>query len=64
MAGACTSDCDALGEKRIAGLVGIGHPEVTNEAFVIMVFNVLQRGFRDHVAVGVFLFRVGEKPQG
>ena len=54
----------ALGEKRIAGFVGIIDAEITDEALVIMRLNVLQRGFGNHVAVGVFFFWIAEQSEG
>ena len=53
----------ALGEKRIACFVGIIDAEITDEALMIVVLNVLQRGFRNPFAVGVFFFGITEQSE-
>ena len=53
----------AFGEKRIAGFVRIVDTEITNEALVIVALDVLQRGFRNHVAVSVLFFGITEQSE-
>src|SRR5262249_41170930 len=50
-----------FGEKRIASLVRIVRTEITNEALVIVILDVLQRGFLNHVAVSVFFVGITEQ---
>src|SRR3569833_1137628 len=50
-------------KERIAGLVRIAETEVADEALVVVVLDVLQRGLRHHVAVGALLLGVTEEAQ-